>query len=206
MRIEILTEAQKQLLPLIQKFNKNYYLAGGTAVALHIGHRHSIDFDLFTSKKINRKKIKETIETFHPTQLQLIWEDSEQLHLTINGVKLTFFTFHYPIKAQHKFHDIISIPSLIKLSAMKAFALGGRAKWKDYVDLYFILKSFLSLGEIISEADKLFSNFFSAKLFKEQLTYFKDIDYSEEVIYLRGFETDEKTIKDFLTEIATTVF
>lgn len=77
---------------------------------------------------------------------------------------------------------------------MKAFALGGRAKWKDYVDLYFILKSFLSLDEITSEAEKIFGNFFSAKLFKEQLAYFKDkdIDYSEEVTFSKGLRLTKK--------------
>ncbi|ETR67936.1 MAG: hypothetical protein OMM_11053 [Candidatus Magnetoglobus multicellularis str. Araruama] len=54
----ILTKNQLDLLPLIQKLSKDYYLVGGTAIALHIGHRRSIDFDLFTRKKINRTSLK----------------------------------------------------------------------------------------------------------------------------------------------------
>jgi hypothetical protein len=49
----ILTTNQKKLLPLIKKFSLDFYLVGGTAIALHLGHRRSIDFDLFTEKKFN---------------------------------------------------------------------------------------------------------------------------------------------------------
>jgi hypothetical protein len=56
MHKEILSEKQKELLPLIRQFSREYYLAGGTAVALHIGHRRSIDFDLFKFSSLNHKK------------------------------------------------------------------------------------------------------------------------------------------------------
>jgi hypothetical protein len=48
MHLEILTDKQKELLPLISQFKRNFYLVGGTAIALHLGHRESIDFDLFS--------------------------------------------------------------------------------------------------------------------------------------------------------------
>ncbi|MBF0452849.1 MAG: nucleotidyl transferase AbiEii/AbiGii toxin family protein [Candidatus Magnetomorum sp.] len=60
----ILTKNQLDLLPLIKKLSKDYYLVGGTAIALHIGHRRSIDFDLFTHKRIKiRQEI--TYKLFH---------------------------------------------------------------------------------------------------------------------------------------------
>ena len=55
MQSEVLTNEQRELLPLIKSFSKDYYLVGGTAIALHIGHRRSIDFDLFTTLDIKRK-------------------------------------------------------------------------------------------------------------------------------------------------------
>jgi len=58
MRNDILTDEQQQLLPLIGLFSKEYYLVGGTAIALYIGHRRSVDFDLFTPGEINRKESK----------------------------------------------------------------------------------------------------------------------------------------------------
>jgi len=92
----------------------------------------------------------------------------------------------------------ISMPTLLSLSAMKAFALGRRAKWKDYVDLYFIIKDKYSIKDISTEAIFIFGNMFSEKLFREQMSFHEDIDYSEPVEYLPGFEVSENVIKDFL--------
>ena len=86
---------------------------------------------------------------------------------------------------------------------MKALALGGSAKWKDYVDLYFLLKDHCSLKEIELKAREMFGNAFSTKLFRQQLTYFDDIDYSEEVFYTNE-ETSKQEIKSFLIDVATT--
>ena len=56
MHEEILNAAQQELLPLMAQFRQEYYLVGGTAIALHIGHRRSVDFDLFKMSAINHKK------------------------------------------------------------------------------------------------------------------------------------------------------
>ena len=53
---DILSKEQKDLLPLMQQFKREFYLVGGTAIALHIGHRRSIDFDLFKFSKLNAKR------------------------------------------------------------------------------------------------------------------------------------------------------
>ena len=98
------------------------------------------------------------------------------------------------------------IPPLPDLAAMKAYALGGRAKWKDYVDLYFIIKNNISYKDISNRAVELFQTFFNPKLFKEQLSYFDDIDYSEEVVYLPGQDVSEEEIKRFLIDVATEEF
>ena len=57
----ILTANQLKLLPLVREFSRDYYLVGGTAIALHLGHRRSIDFDLFTSRRLKKQSIKRTI-------------------------------------------------------------------------------------------------------------------------------------------------
>ncbi len=69
------------------------------------------------------------------------------------------------------------MPDSLTLVAMKTFALGKIAKWKDYVDLYFICKNYYSLKEI-------FKNEFIEKQFYTQLGYFSGIDYREEVTYI----------------------
>ena len=201
MHLEILTPKQYELLPFVSHFKRSFYLVGGTAIALHIGHRHSIDFDLFTAKKMNKSRIRKQIyESSFPQKT--LYEDVDQVHFYINEVKMTFFHYPYPVAHPEMLQGIISIPSLLSLSAMKAYALGRRAKWKDYVDLYFILKGYFSVKDISTEADRIFGQLFSEKMFRIQLSFHKDIDYSEAVEYLPGFEVGEQEIKDFLTDIS----
>jgi len=85
---------------------------------------------------------------------------------------------------------------------MKAYSLGQRAKWKDYIDLYFILRDHFSIGEIIKKARKIFGNEFNEKIFRTQLAYFKDIDFSEKIIWMEGYETDDKIIKKELIKFS----
>lgn len=83
---------------------------------------------------------------------------------------------------------------------MKAYALGRRAKWKDYVDLYFAMGKSGGIENVITRAKHMFAHEFNEKLFRSQLAYFKDIDYSEKVIFLKGFETSDRVIKNKLRE------
>ena len=200
MHKEILTKQQAELLPYIAGYKRSFYLVGGTAIALHLGHRRSIDFDLFTPSKLNKSRIKNSLNQI-PFKQVLLFEDVDQLHKLINNVKITFFSFPYQIKHDVKLDAIISMPDLLTLASMKAFALGRRSKWKDYVDLYFIVKGHYSIKEISEETNKNFPSQFSEKLFREQLAFHKDIDYSEPVEYI-GKEIPEEEIKQFLIDKA----
>ena len=204
MHKEILSSAQLELLLMVAEFKEEFCLVGGTAVALHIGHRRSIDFDLFKHGKLHHKKILDTVKA-HGFPVQVTRRVEEQLNLTVNGVKLTFFDYPFPIPAPLSFENVLVLPDLLTLAAMKAYALGGRAKWKDYVDLYFILKGHHSLLEIIAKSNALFGELISEKQFRAQLSYFKDIDFSEPLEYLPP-AVPESEIREFLIEKATEVF
>ena len=205
MHNEILNSQQKELLPLIKQFSSDYYLVGGTAIALQIGHRSSIDFDLFSNSGIKRKRIRNILEKSKFPMGEVIYEAFDQLHIIVNSVKLTFFAFEYDIPTSLWLDNVIQMPTLLDLAAMKAYALGGRAKWKDYVDLYFLLKDHFHLANVSTRAKEIFGSFFNEKLFREQLSYFHDIDYSEKVAYFNQSVSDE-TVKKFLEEIALTPF
>jgi hypothetical protein len=73
---------------------------------------------------------------------------------------------------------------------------------KDYVDLFFLLRGRFSLPEISDRAETVFGVEFSAKLFRSQLSYHKDIDYSEKVDFMPGFEIAPETVKAFLIDKA----
>jgi hypothetical protein len=204
MHKEILTSSQVKLLDLITEFSRVFYLAGGTAVALYIGHRQSIDFDLFTGSNLQPKSIKNKLAVSN-VQYKILHEAYDQLHILTDDVKITFF--HYPLDIPHKvrFENIIKLPELIDLAAMKAFALGGRAKWKDYVDMYFLLRDHFSIHEIGRRSNELYKDAFNLKLFRQQLAYFKDIDYSESVNFVND-KPEKEDILQFLIKAATEPF
>ena len=198
---EILTKKQRELLPLAKKFYKDFGLVGGTAIALHIGHRESIDFDFFSFEKFKNVNIKKRILRSKKID-KVIRDETEQFTFIINGVLFTFFRYPFEINYEVDFDQTLKTPSLLALAAMKIFALGRRAKWKDYVDLYFIIRDFHSLSEIIKQAENIFGNEFNEKICREQLAYFQDINYSEEVKYLKGFEVSDKIIKKELVNFS----
>lgn len=199
MHLEILKQSQQRILPLLSKFPKSFYMAGGTAVALHLGHRYSLDYDLFSGENISPSKIKHIIKQSNHKIQHVLYEDKDQISCIVDGVKLSFLYFPFPVKTELMLQDIISLPDLLTLAAMKAFALGGRGKWKDYVDLYFILKDRHSLLEIISRANQIFSSSFSEKLFLQHLAYYDDVSFAEEVEYLTS-PVSEQEIQSFLTK------
>ena len=198
---EILTKEQKELLPLVKKFYKNFGLVGGTAIALHIGHRESIDFDMFSFSEFKPLNIKRRIVNFKSIDKIIVSKPYEFTFL-LNEVKMTFFHFPFKIDYEIDYDKVLKLPSLLILAAMKAYALGRRAKWKDYVDLYFIIKDFHSVSEIAKQAKNIFKDEFNEKIFRTQLAYFEDINYSEEVRYLKGFEVSDKIIKKGLIEFS----
>ena len=201
MRKEILTEQQIKLLPLIEKFSKDFGLVGGTAIALHIGHRESIDFDLFTVNELDPSKIKRKITNGFKVE-KLFVNETDEYTVLINGVKITFLRYPFHIEFKDELDKIIKVADLLTLSAMKAYALGRRAKWKDYVDMHFILKNFHGMAEIIEKAKEIFSSEFNEKIFRAQLAYFEDIDYTEKVVYRKGFEVDDEVIKKSLIDFS----
>jgi hypothetical protein len=204
MHRQILSPDQIALLPLLKMFAKTgFFLAGGTGIALYMGHRRSIDFDLFIGKPYKKETVrKKLLQSRWPVQ-KTLFEDEDQLDLLIAGVKITFLYYPYPVLPSVKLEKAISLPSLLDLASMKAFALGRRAKWKDYVDLYFVLKNHNSLLQIAENADRLFAGMFNEKLFREQLSFFDDIDYSEKLDFLPGQSVEDHPVKEFLLSQAT---
>lgn len=201
MHEEILTKAQVKLLPIVKLFSQKFGLVGGTAIALHLGHRESLDFDLFRSEPFSNYSIKTKIAQYAAMGTVLVNKKREYTFL-INGVKFTFFQFPYRISFSESFDGIVRLPDLLTLAAMKAFALGRRAKWKDYVDLYFILNAHHTVSEITAKGVEVFGKEFNEKIFRTQLAYFADIDYSEQVIYRSGSSTDDDAIKKALVEFS----
>ena len=203
MHSEIFNSNQSSLLPFVKQFKREFYLVGGTAVALHIGHRRSVDFDLFKTGPLRPEKILQKISSFK-YQFVITRRVTEQLNININDVKFTFYQYPFNIPATEILEDFLRLPQLIDLAAMKVYALGRRSKWKDYVDIYFILKDHFSIKQISDRASDIFGQLFSEKLFRAQLCYFDDIDYSESVEFLNQ-PVPQEVIKNFLIDKASDI-
>jgi len=201
MHKEIFTKEQQELLSLIKEFSKDFVLVGGTAIALHIGHRQSIDFDLFSYGEFKNAKIKRKILRYRKINKTHISTAGEYT-LMVNNVKMTFYDFPYKIKSSVHLDKKIRLPDLLTLAAMKAFALGNRGKWKDYVDLYFIIKDHYSLDEISKKGKEVFGGEFNERIFREALSYFDDINYSEKVAYMKGFAVSDAKVKKALIDFS----
>ncbi|MDD2758255.1 MAG: nucleotidyl transferase AbiEii/AbiGii toxin family protein [Patescibacteria group bacterium] len=201
MRAEILSAKQTKLLPLLPEAAKDFGLVGGTAIALHLGHRQSVDFDFFTNKKFSNAAVQKKI--LRTKTIDHVYVDQkDEYTILVGGVKLTFLFFPFKLNFTEKFGRFFKVADLLTLAALKAYALGRRAKWKDYVDLYFIFKNHFSIAKVADRARKIFGENFNEKIFRAQLSYFKEIDYSEEVNYSAGFAVSDKKIREELKRVS----
>ena len=159
----------------------------------------------FTPSLLGGNKVKNTNEgdgvKKERFKFKTLSQTPQEWTFFIGEVKITFYQFLYDVEAKLNFENIVRIPSLLNLASMKAYTLGERAKWKDYVDLFFILKDYFSLKNVVDRANELFKEGFNERLFREQLSYFQDIDYEDEVEYLVA-EPSKEEIKKYLTNIA----
>ena len=201
MHKEILSKEQIELLPLLKRVNKNFGLVDDSAIALQIGHRRSIDFDLFSYKEFKNSNIKKQVSRVADITKTIVNKSGEYTFFS-NKVKITFYNYLYEIEYKKKFNEIIKMPDLLTLAAMKAFALGQRAKWKDYADLYFLMKDYFTFKEISKKGSKIFGQEFNEKLFRIQLSYFNDVNYDETIEFLPGFEVSDRKIKKELIEFS----
>jgi hypothetical protein len=171
---------------------RDYHLVGGTALALQIGHRLSHDFDLFTDKPIVKDIAKKVKKIFRSEKILPSFQSHEQYDVFISGIKTTFRYYPYPpVYRCRAYHDV-PLLSIKDIGAAKAFAIGKRAAYRDYVDMYFILKeSYVTLGAIIALAEKKYSDEFNGRLFLEQLVYLGDI-HDTKVEFLRDKVSEKK--------------
>src|SRR3989344_3306656 len=104
MHKEILTKEQIGLLSLVGTFSKDFGLVGGTAIALHIGHRESIDFDLFSLEEFENTAIRHIVSKSHRIE-KVIVDETNQFSFFVNGVRFTFLQYPFPITFAENFKN-----------------------------------------------------------------------------------------------------
>lgn len=195
----ILDKKRLDILPLFKNFKKVFYLAGGTALALQIGHRDSVDFDFFGPENIDTKKLFEEIfETFKGHKILKIQEEKNTLTVLIDdNIKLSFFGYKYRLLNKPIEDENLKIASMEDIACMKLSAITSRASNKDYIDLYYILQK-ISFKDILEKVSQKLPDL-DISLILKSIVYFDDIG-EEPIIFKNNNFVDMSEVKKSLEE------
>lgn len=173
----VLSEKAKQTFSILEKqpFLENFYLAGGTALALQIGHRISIDLDFFTEKDFSEADLAEKLS--HLGEFFLEKKAENSLIGTIDAVKLSFLGYKYPLLRPLKKISLINAADILDIACMKIDAIASRGTKRDFIDVYFIVKNFYPLLEILKQFEIKYSAVnYNMVHVKKSLVFFEDAE------------------------------
>lgn len=196
LHFELLSDNQKKCLEILKNFSKYGVLGGGTALMLQLVFRKSFDFDIFTPKPISKQFLYRVKEHFKSINITVNTSDELSFVSLPHEVKISFI--YYPYKSLYKTisSDYFSVFDWRDIALDKAHTVGRRGVWRDYVDLFFILKSDFYLKDIIVQSEKKFGDSFSEKLFLSQLVYFNDLEDFTIEFFTKKYS--QKDIEEFL--------
>lgn len=174
----------------------SFNLVGGTALALQIGHRKSVDIDLFGKCEIQETLFLGLLQSFGKTNL--IKKSTNILVCMVNGIKVDFVNYGYPFIESVLVSDGIRLASPKDIAAMKLNAIAGRGSKKDFIDLYYLLK-FFTINEMMEFYLKKYKDG-SEFMVRKSLVYFDDADY-ETAPYVFEDITWEEMKKNILQKV-----
>ena len=178
---DVLTSEQRDILKILGFTRKlDFYLAGGTGLALYLAHRTSIDFDFYSFRKF-----KDLSRYFK--EGEIIMDSEDTFEIKVKNTNLSFFYYPYKLIRRLNSFKEIYVASIEDISAMKIIAIVQRGNFRDFIDIYFLIKKF-GLKSIINWTKQKYSGY-STFLILKGLTYFEDAD--------RTAIEDEKRIKIF---------
>lgn len=162
-------------------------LVGGTSLALQIGHRISVDLDLFTSKSFDKVEVLDTLSKLG--KLENIIDQGYFLQLEINQIKIDIVKYPYDFVDKPILIDEIRLLSIEKIAIMKLVAICNRGAKKDFVDIYFLLKKY-SVIDLITLFEKQFPDMNTLQLLKSMI-YFNDADLQPDPIMIKELHWQE---------------
>lgn len=167
-----------------------FNLAGGTSLALQIGHRISVDLDFFGNRPFETQEILDLLQPVG--QVRILSQSKNILVLNVEGVKVDFVNYRYPLIREVLQIESLRLLDLPDIAAMKLAAIAGRGRKKDFIDIYFLLKKY-SLAQLFE--------FYNAKyedgsifMVSRSITYFDDADKDEDLMVFKKISW--QTIKD----------
>ena len=196
-KYEILDSTRQAMCSQLAALKQDFYLAGGTGLALQIGHRISEDFDFFTNDRFDPPRLlRRMTELFQKYEIEQLQNEDRTLTLLIQGVKISFYFVEPAPLTPLQDSKYFRIASIQEIGTFKLDAL-LRAALKDYVDLFFILQKH-TLHDLFTLARKKYPGIDEAVYLKAMLSY-DDIDLSP-IRYIAGYETSPETIFHSLRE------
>lgn len=196
----ILNPTQNKILPLLKFTKPQFYLGGGTALALQLGHRTSVDFDFYAPNKFDNQQMAQTIGQLFPGTDTSSKQPENTLRLDVMGTEVSAFYYPYPLLDQLVDYGPISLASLTDIAAMKTAAVVQRARQRDFYDIYYLIKE-LGLEKIISATYQKFPWYEENNVVVfTSLTYFSDADKDPEADRVQVFDTSLTwdKVKDFI--------
>lgn len=205
--LEILDSDRQKVFDRLRVFGRYGYLSGGTALALQLNHRKSVDFDVFVRDPIG-SSLRRTIRAVFGDQPYDV-NTADQVTFPIDkDIEVTFLYYWYTPVRPLLPTSSLALASMEDIIADKAHTLGRRALWRDYVDLFTVLKHHnMTITQIIDLAAQKFSGEFVKEQLLEQISYFDDVAVVPVEFIAQSYIPEE--IKTFLTtqakEYATTI-
>jgi predicted nucleotidyltransferase component of viral defense system len=171
---EILGRAQARLLPRLAYLKKRKcYLAGGTALALQLGHRESVDFDFYSPRHFDAERVLVQLRDA-AKRVELVQMDTDTLILKCDGVMVSLFYYPYPLLESLLDLGDVLVASVEDIAAMKLIAIIQRGRHRDFIDLHRMLES-LSLESMLKLAQHKYREF-NPYLAFQALVYFEDAE------------------------------
>ena len=166
-----------------------FYLAGGTALALELGHRISVDLDFFSQNTFSVSSLIEKLNTLGNLKIEDKSEDT--FNGSLDGVKISFFYYPYPLLFKTKEYAGVALADERDIGAMKIQAISDRGSKKDFVDLFVLLKIY-PLKELLNFFRKKYKKFNYNQLhILKSLSYFYDADKNLEPVYIHPISWNE---------------
>jgi len=192
----LLPKTETLLLKMVEgcPFLEKYVLVGGSALAMYLCHRKSEDLDFFTyDNSFDRTEIFEYIKQFE--NKEILNQTDEQIDILLDGVKVTFFNAKWKFLEPTKIEKF-NLSSLESIASMKVNVMFLRAKYRDYYDLYCLVKDGMGLKEIFDYSRDIVEGV-TFRLFAIALVYIDDIE-DDNISYLEPIEIISKEkIRDF---------
>lgn len=170
-------------------------LVGGTALALQLGHRTSVDLDFFGRINADSEELRDILREVGRVEVASV---SKNINIFwINGVKVDMVNYPYPWLDLPIVEDGVRLASLNDIAAMKVSAIVNGGTKKDFIDLYTLLQHF-ALDEILDMYSRKYSDG-SLFIVMKSLTYFDDAETDPMPNVLN--DTAWETVKDFLRKV-----